>query len=1035
MKLGVEEIDGRPLYQYRVSLQSAGLHELNSIEMWEMLIEKPNTRDDKVALLLAPVAAARFASNYEEGAPSWEHCGGAISNLRDKSFARFSTLLERSLDLYRIKPLKLRDGRMGWLETIIGQAGLPAGMLKPGKVLRVILDELMAHLGSGGEGKDELARSLVNQALSEEKLRPAYQDAGHLPGLCADLVKVVVDLTAEAGWTGGDPQAIWAIPQWEERLPFRVSQQTAQEIVGHLLKVAIQAAGGGDIGIARVLHRTGTDWKLKTRVVVSGQDIDLSSLTLESVPSTAAVFYTVNGQPVEEALRIRRGEQASFRVLRGPSELASEHGSWEVPICLALHLDGQYQPIATAGGDALDPNSAWVFEAKGLDYVFKAPAPVRLRAKELIVAVGAGDVVSGSAEKLQGPSLVTDRGASGRRELWKVTGRAVIERAHEESTWVEAGFAGAQSHINFRGKPPSSFHVEGCASVFVGSPEPRRVGGLSGRIQWRRQGENLWRDWGQKFEPGMLAFRLVDEAGTSIAERRRVLVFPEGFRPDITTKSASFRLPDGFVSPNAKPGTDGKHVLEFGSAETVAMEVEAPGAQVKLVFSKPVSGAFVDLLTREKATSGRKIISSWLVERMCAVSGQHAQMLEVKRASDRNAAPIALAADGRLNLFQIRAYLQALAFHARGRSHPLLLEFRNAAALQIDSYQSRIHREGSRLMVQDATMDMEIEMLPLVFSGVSPQDRIIPARVEKDVWQIPDIEEPSRLYLAVDRTRQALPCLVVWAQHSSQSRGAFMEAVCVRDGPEREAALKEVYRSLTDNPLDPCLIEESGILLRWVVEFQLYLEWLDPFLVLASEPALAMRMLVLAELNKQEEAAAAMREALDLVPFFWHRVGTSVLAGLMEWAQDKFGPQVVPTILRSLEKRPIQRSLMIPSREGNERAVQDWEEAITGFGWLTPRERRQRPSTMVKFVTEQLWGSQHLDPAIKQKLRIQPKSISKQTSIAETYYLAPQELAIALSLGTALEDSQMADFIYARYVIDPRKFDAAYSAAITVIGR
>ena len=72
---------------------------------------------------------------------------------------------------------------------------------------------------------------------------------------------------------------------------------------------------------------------------------------------------------------------------------------------------------------------------------------------------------------------------------------------------------------------------------------------------------------------------------------------------------------------------------------------------------------------------------------------------------------------------------------------------------------------------------------------------------------------------------------------------------------------------------------------------------------------------------------------------------------------------------------------------------------------------------------------------MKEKLKTQPRSISTHTNIAETYYLAPQELAIAISLGVALEDSQMADFIYARYVIDPRKFDAAYSAALTVIGK
>lgn len=1032
--LGVEDIDGRPLYQYRVFLQSAGFHQLNSIEVWEVLIENPNSRDDQVARFLAPVAAARFASNYEEGAPCWEHCGEAVSNLRKRSFSRFSSLLERSLELYRIKPLKLRGGDTGWLETIIGQAGLPAGMLKPGKVVRVILDQLMAHLGSGEEGMDELARSLVNQALAEDKLRTAYRDAGHLPGLCAELVRAVVGLTAEAGWTGGDPGAIWAIPQWEDRLPFRVNPQTAREIVGHLLKVAIQAAGGGDLGIARVMHRAGQDWKLKTRAVVSGEDIDLSALGLESPPSMAAVFYTVNGQPVEEALRIRHREQASFRVLRGPNELMGEHGSWEVPISLALHFDGQYLPVSASGGDALDSNSAWVFEARGPEYVFKAHAPVRLRAKELIIAVDAGESVTGCAEKLQGTSLILGKDGK-RRELWRVSGRAVIERPNEEPTWVVAGFEGAQSYLDFRGKSPSSFHVEGCATVFVGNPEPRRVGGLAGRIQWRRQGETGWRDWGQKFEPGMLAFRLVDEVGTSIAERRRVLVLPDGFRPEITTKSTSFRLPSGFTSSSAKPGLDGKHIVEFGRAETIAVEVEAPGVRVRFLFAKPVAGAFVDLLTKERTTSGRKIISSWLVERMCALSGQHAAMLEVSRTNDRSAAPIPLAADGRLNLFQIRAYLQALAFHARGRSHTVLLEFRNAAALQVDSYKSRIRRDGSHLVVQDATPDMDLEMVPMVSSGLGQPERVIPARVEKDVWQIPDIEEPSQLYLAVDRTRQALPCLVVSTEQSSQSWSAFMGAVCVRDVSEREAALRNVYHDITQSPSDARSIEESDILFRWVVEFQLYLEWLDPFLVLASEPALAMKMLVLAEINGREEAAAALREALDLVPFFWHRAGVSVLSDLMDWAQARFGTQVIPTLPPILEKRSIQRSLMIPSAERNERSMQAWEEAITSFRWITPREQRQRSPAMAGFVANDLWANPNLDPEAKGQLRVQPRSISTQTNLAETYYLAPQELAIAISLGVDLLDSQVADFIYARYVIDPQKFDAAYSAAISVIGK
>ncbi len=1033
MRLGVDEVDGRPLYQYRVSLHSSGLDDLNSIEMWELMIGNPKSRDDQVIRFLAPVAAARFASNYEDGVPSWDHCGEAVSNLRKRNLQRFSYLLERSLALYHVPPLRLRGGDTGWLETVIGQAGLPAGMLRPGKVIRSVLDQLMAHLAAGEEGLSGLANELINEAVNENKLRTAYRDAGHLPDLCEKLVRAVVGLTAEAGWSGGELDSVWAIPSWEESLPFRVDPQAAREIVTQLLKVAIRAAGGGDTGIARVLSRSGTEWKLKTRASVSAEGVDLAALGLDALPPVAAVFYTVNGQPVEEAFRIRQKEAASYRLHRGPNDLIGGHGAWDVPISLALSHEGRYLSIPSSGGDALDSESAWVFEPRNGEYVFKAPAPVRLRAREILVAVEEGTRVTGAVERQPDAYLATGTSDAKRRELWKVSGRAAIERDGQEAAWVEAGFEGTQSYLDFKGKPPSNFQAEGYASVFIGNPNPRRVGCLTGRIQWRRQGENVWHDWTHRFESGLLAFRLVDEAGDSIAERRRVLVFPEGFRPEVSRKGVSLRLPTGFGLSGKVKSSEDQHTVEFGQASMLGIDVSVYGTSVRLNFTKPAAGAFIDLLTREQTTSGRKVISSWAIERMCAISGQQGRTLEVSRTGDRNAYPIPMNDDGRRNLFDLKSYLQALAFHPRLKRHSVLLEFQNAAALQIDSFMSRIHREGMSLIVQDASPDMEVELMSLASTESEQHETLVPERVGNDIWIIPDLSDQAPLYLAVDKTRQALPCLVVGRTTLEQAADSFLGAVCLRDEAQREAALTGVYERIVGNPFDAKSIDELRTCLRWVTDFQLFLEWLSPFLILASQPGLAMKILALAGVAKQEEAASALREALDRVPFFWHRVTPLVLTDLMGWTQDKLGPQYIPAFLVMLEKREISRSLVLPSPARSERSFRDWEEAITNFRWVTPRERKQRSPAMASFVSAQLWGNGSLSAASRIALKVQPKSISTQTNVAETYYLAPQELAVAHALKVELTDIQMADFIYARYVIDPVKFDAAYSAAISVL--
>lgn len=1031
-RLGVDEIDGRPLYRYQINLHSTDLTQLNSIETWEMVISNPKSRDDQIIKFIAPVAAARFASNYEDGSPSWRHCGEAISGLRDRSWPRFSYFIHRSLELYGVKILR-SPGADELLETVIGQAGIPSGILRPGKPLRSILDELMKRLVSGESNLVEVAKGLIDESVKEKKLRQAYRDAGHLPRLCVDLVESIIVLTEMAGWSAGSLDSIWSIPNWEHLLPFRVEEAAAKEIVGQLLNVAVAASGGSNTGIERILHRTGGEWRLKTRASVPLDGIDLSMLGLESSPSIAAAYYTVNGQPIDEAYRIRLKPDDTYRLASSPNELTDDQGAWDSPISLALRHEGSFLPMPSAGGDALDSVSAWVFEPRNGEYVFKAPAPVRLRSRELLVAVGAGTRVSGDVERIASASLNTGNDASAARDLWKVTGQATIERDGDEHARIVAGYDGPQSYFDFRGKSPSTYQVRGYTSVFVGNPEPRRVSGMGGRIQWRRHGETEWKNGWSASATGLLAFRLVDESGATLAERRRILVLPEGFRPEVTMRSVTLRLPADFSLVGQGRSPEGKYTVEFGSASKLSIDVVVPGTGATLLFTRPVPGAFVNLLSREQFSTGITIINSRAMDRMSAQSTQGGRYIEVSRTQDkRNAYPIALHEDRRLNLLDIKPFLQAMAFHPHARNHNLRIEFQNAAAIEVDFFLSRIQREGWELKIQGAPADAEIELKPLTVSHTEEYETLVPERTSIDTWTIPDLKGKAPLYLAVDRTRQAYPSLVVGVTSQEASPETFTGVVCMKNEAEREQALLALYREIVDAPHSAKSAIELEICLNWICDFQLYLEWLDPFLVLASAPELAVKVLVLAEIRGNSEAASSMMEVLDKVPFFWHSITNSALGNVTSWAISQFGMEAFATARSIFERISIPRMLMEPVGENPYQPIEKWQTTVNEHPWLTAREKEQRSPALADFANR-LWGRPDIPDNVRSRLSMRPKTISINVDLARTYLLAPQEFALAQVLSVEMDDVQRADFIYARYVIGPVQFDTAYCAALRAL--
>lgn len=344
-RLGSEPIErGKPLYKYRIDPKN--------LYFLEAFISNPRASDTQKILALAPVAAANFAMNYVDGLPAWEDCGAEVSKLYGTTQAsqqRFRMLMERSLDYYGVNITKRADGATLLLETIIGQAGLPRGMLKEGQPLWKILDALMKRVGEGADDAKAEASLLVDDAVERAdgrqvpRLRRAYRDAQHLPQLCSELVLALSRLIEQANWTGGPLKPIYNLPNWDKDLPFRVNEATARILVSQLLNVAITAAGGPGLAIERILSRQYGQCILETRASVSPEGITLPG---ENRP-LVAVHYAIDGEPADEAFRLRGTENSPYFLAKEALALGESADNGRVS--LALKKADGYLPLDFAG--------------------------------------------------------------------------------------------------------------------------------------------------------------------------------------------------------------------------------------------------------------------------------------------------------------------------------------------------------------------------------------------------------------------------------------------------------------------------------------------------------------------------------------------------------------------------------------------------------------------------------------------------------------------------------------------------------------
>lgn len=1018
-RLGSEPVErGKPLYKYRIDLKQ--------LEVMEAFINNPRASDTQKILALAPVAAANFAMNYVDGLPAWEDCGAEVSKLYGTTQAsqqRFRMLMERSLGYYGVNIAKRADGATLLLETIIGQAGLPPGMLKEGQPLWKILDALMKRVGEGAEDAKAEASLLVDDAVERAdgrqvpRLRRAYRDAQHLPQLCSDLVLALSQLVERANWTGGSLEPIYDLPNWDKDLPFRVDEATARILVSQLLNVAMTAAGRPGLAIERILSRQYGQYILETRASISPEGILLPD---ENRP-VVAVHYAVDGEPADEAFRLRGTENSPYFLAKEGHALGDSANTRQVSLVLKK-ADG-YLPLDCAGQEPLDESVSWVFESRGHDDIYRTPAPARLRARKLRVVAPEGTRVSGAAAQL---SRLPPSRYGAARTIWEVTGEATFIGEDGEPAQVQAGYEGPQMYLDFRGRAPN-FKVKEFSTVFLGHPEPRRSGGLSGRIQWKKAGTTEWSSATLRGQAGHLSFRLVAANNEVLAERRRVFVFPEDFNPKITPKSVSFKLPSGCELREHVADAEGNLTLEFASSQMQVAMIVA-GVPVEIVFARPpAAAAFIDTTSQEQISNGTKEISSLVAGRIRAYSTHH-DAVEIRRVSDRFDAIYPARLQGAmLRLSELKDFLQALSFHPRGRTHAISVQFRNGPAIKITPH--RIRRRGNMLTIAGAGDDTRIQLLPLNAPAQCQKDSIALERVDAEQWKLPEPIDETAQYLAIDATHQATPCLVAAAEPEEENARTFLGVIGISDESAREQALVALYEWITENPHEGRAAAELKTCLQWLGTFQRWLSWLDPFLILAAYPPLALRVLSLSRLDGETLAEQGLRTALNEVPFFWHRVTPTQIVALIDWVTKQFGPESAERVNRLLDELDIPRMMKQPAQLRP--ALPPWRDAWQAkvIEWASSQQEHQLRSPRQADASMVLWKHLEGHPD-EDELRSRPKNIPADVDIFRTWLLAPHELAIAIAHDIPLEDQLRDDLLFARHMIDAEEFDLAYCASL-----
>lgn len=393
----LDEADGRHLFAYH----------MNSLEFYELsnfLRKKVQAAayctnsilrywsdNSGFCALFVLYASHWWQQHYDGGLFEWKPIMDSLAFPEDSWEAgQLGGSVTLGLSEWSLKP---RGQGHKYLGAIAREAGLPLKLLSEhrGKVGSILKQVLREALRSGQHG--DIIYSWV--ASMKAQLPMSYQD-DIVMSLLADSIKIIIDIKnrirvekAEYAFEELETQ----YPHWKEHFPLPLHDAAARELLNQLLRDATSSENsrtqlaGNKIHAERRLRKTSNcEWEIETSVLIP-ERISLVNNDDSFIKLRSLLLEIKCGHELRECVLRKHAQYDYYN--SNMVDIAPFIGSNSISE-VQLHLTntlGTHYDTACIGGQELDDDLPWIFEAHEPENIFRQQGGGSVRSTSMLVAL------------------------------------------------------------------------------------------------------------------------------------------------------------------------------------------------------------------------------------------------------------------------------------------------------------------------------------------------------------------------------------------------------------------------------------------------------------------------------------------------------------------------------------------------------------------------------------------------------------------------------------------------------------------------
>lgn len=394
---GLTVPDGRPLYQYRLSL--AEFDELEALlQQWlSRLLERVELarlpRLTGFSCLFVLYGSEWWRRRFDGAHWSWEPILQSIgADPKEWTQSQRSECVQVGLQDWARKTRE--RGALRFLGTVAVEGGLPLKLLANE---RGHIGQLLSQVLGQAKGGSVTPDQLHNWVLSLQATLPRSYRQEAIYSLLADVAWTVLQLKDEAGLTSSR-DAISRLDQqiasWRDRFPLPVEDTHAQGLIEQLIKDVTrdpEKSKARCLPVERHLsHLDDGQWTLQSGVALpanlpAAELVKLFLLQADELPRNGEIAILAGGKRRAAGFRRMAGND-SLRVERSPWGFSGNTAAAEHLLQLAAP-DGRRWSVIAPRGEPLDEELPWVFSDEDGSPAFLRQGSGGVAASQVLIAV------------------------------------------------------------------------------------------------------------------------------------------------------------------------------------------------------------------------------------------------------------------------------------------------------------------------------------------------------------------------------------------------------------------------------------------------------------------------------------------------------------------------------------------------------------------------------------------------------------------------------------------------------------------------